>query len=347
MKLRTEDGLTFDDVLLEPQYNEIRSRQDVSLNTRLCKGGPFIQGPLVSANMNSVTESDMMIALNGLGCVGVMHRFMTPVNATFHINRCRGKELPFVVASLGVNGDANELLKLYNQLGVDVICVDVAHGHSRAVKETIISIKELMPDTKVIAGNVATAEATEYLINAGADAIKVGIGPGSLCTTRIVTGCGVPQLTAIAECYAAASKFDIPIIADGGMRNSGDVVKALAAGAESVMSGSFFSGTDEAPGDIVEYREGTNLRKYKKYQGMASADAMTGWKGKGYHAAPEGEATLTPYKGPVEEVVKPILAGIRSGLTYNGAINLEKLRENAVFRKISPNCLIENRPHGK
>lgn len=339
------DGLTFDDVLLVPRYNEIASRKDVSLQTRLVKGGPELAAPLLSANMNTVTESEMMTALSHLGCAGVMHRFMDVERAqvelcTFARDAAPGSP---VIASLGVNGDAEDLLSLYHNLGfVDVICIDVAHGHSLQVLKMIERVKT-STNCKVIAGNVATPSATLALIEAGADAIKVGIGPGSLCTTRLVTGCGVPQLSAIIECSDVANDHDVPIIADGGLRTSGDCVKALAAGASTVMSGSFFSGTDEAPGELVEDHD----RKYKKYQGMASQDAMIGWKGHGYHAAPEGESTLVPYKGPVEKIVKSILAGIRSGMTYHGAHDLAELRKNAAFRRISPSCLIENKPHGK
>lgn len=344
MKFVETEGLTYDDVLLVPQYNTIESRRDVSLTTRIVKGGPEVSAPILSANMNTVTEGAMMVSLSKLGCVGVLHRFMTPERvqqelATFVRD---GEKFSPVVASLGINGDADELLAVYKDLGfVDIICIDVAHGHSFQVLRMIEKVKKA--GFKVIAGNVATAEGTSDLIKAGADAIKVGIGPGSLCTTRLVTGCGVPQLSAVVECHSVAHHHDVPIIADGGLRTSGDCVKALAAGAEMVMSGSFFSGTKETPGELVEHHD----LKYKKYQGMASHDAMIGWKGHGYHAAPEGESTLVSYKGPVENVVKPLLAGIRSGMTYNGAHNLAELREKAVFRRISPNCLVENKPHGK
>jgi IMP dehydrogenase len=345
MQFVDDPGLTFDDVLLVPRYNEISSRQDVCLETRIVKGGEKLAAPLLSANMNTVTESEMMVALSYLGCAGVLHRFLTLDRmetelCTFVRDADAGSP---VIASLGVNGDVDDLLELYKRLGfVDIICIDVAHGHSLQVLDMIKRVKDTT-DCKVIAGNVATPSATRSLIEAGADAVKVGIGPGSLCTTRLVTGVGVPQLTAIFECYWVAEDYDVPIIADGGLRSSGDVVKALAAGAETVMSGSFFCATNEAPGELVE----DHGRKYKKYQGMASKDAMIGWKGPGYHAAPEGESTLVPCKGPVEAVVQSILAGVRSGMTYNGAHNLEELRENAVFRGISPSCLIENRPHGK
>jgi IMP dehydrogenase len=345
MQFVDEPGLTFDDVLLVPRYNTISSRQDVCLETRIVRGGDKIAAPLLSANMNTITESEMMTELSRLGCAGVLHRFLSPEQmevelSTFVRDAPEGSP---VIASLGVNGEVEELLELYRRLGfIDIICIDVAHGHSLQVLDMIRRVKNTT-ECKVIAGNVATASATLALIEAGADAIKVGIGPGSLCTTRLVTGCGQPQLTAIIECYDVAEDYDVPIIADGGLRSSGDVVKALAAGAEMVMSGSFFSGTDETPGEFVEDHD----RKYKKYQGMASKDAMIGWKGPGYHAAPEGESTLVPCKGPVKRVVQSILAGVRSGMTYNGAHNLEELREKAIFREISPNCLIENRPHGK
>lgn len=343
MRFVEGDGLTFDDVLLVPRFNEIESRQDVCLKTRLTKDTE-IECPLISANMDTVTGALMMVAMSNIGGVGILHRFMDLDDTRKAIEYFQ-KYLPpssIVCTSLGVNGEAKERLELLIELKVDVICVDVAHGYSKSVIKMIEYIRGLC-DIQIIAGNVATPSATKDLIHAGAHAIKVGIGPGSLCSTRLVTGCGVPQLSAIIECSETAKEYNVPIIADGGFRYSGDCVKALAAGAESIMSGSFFSGTEEAPGEIVEHKG----KKYKKYQGMASKDAMVGWKGPGYHAAPEGEATLTPYKGTVKEVAEPILAGIRSGLTYNGVRNLDELQENAIFRRISPNCLTENQPHGK
>lgn len=340
------EAYCFDDFLLIPRYNEVKSRQDVTLSTRLTKN-ITIQSPLISSNMDTVTTSPMMAAMRKLGCVGIMHRFMNAKECEdqlWNYQHLLGSVVPPVCVSLGVNGDADELLDLYCNMDVSVICIDVAHGHSQAVVEMIKKVKAKPHHFEIIAGNVATAEATVELIDAGADAIKVGIGPGSMCTTRMVTGNGVPQLSAIMECAEAAERHDVPIIADGGMRNSGDIVKALAAGASTIMSGSFFSGTDEAPGDIVE--DFTTKQKFKKYQGMASNDAMIGWKGR-YHAAAEGEATHTPLKGPVEDIVKTLLAGIRSGLTYQGAHDIVELRKNATFRLISKNSVSENGAHGK
>lgn len=336
---------TFDDVLLIPRFCDIQSRQDVSLKTRLTRN-INIDAPIISANMDTVTELEMMKAMRSMGCVGILHRFMG-LDKT--LEQIRSFDNSPLCVSIGVNGDSKERLDLFIDFGVDVLCIDVAHGHSQAVVDMIKTCKRKSGKIQIIAGNIATFLATRMLIDAGADAIKVGIGPGSMCTTRIVTGNGVPQLSAIINCVEAASG-EVPIIADGGIRNSGDIVKALAAGAETVMVGSLFSGTQETPGEIISDTSSPLAqfhKQYKKYRGMASNDAMIGWKGRGYHAAPEGESKLVEYKGPVENIVKPLLAGIRSGMTYQGSRNLEELRRNAIFTKVSANSVIENQPHGK
>lgn len=346
MRLQKE-GLTFDDVLLVPRYNEIKSRLSVDLGTKFTKN-IRLRNPLVSANMDTVTGGKMMAAMQKMGCIGILHRFLTPQEALAEINKfnnlCGFPQI--ICVSLGV-GNVDELLEVYKGKEVDIICIDVAHGHCKAVVQMIEKVKK--QGFEVIAGNVATPEATADLCNAGADAIKVGIGPGSMCTTRLVTGNGVPQLSAIEECVIAADHYDVPVIADGGIRYSGDIVKALAVGAASVMIGSLLAGTDETPGEKEQLfnQYGDHVNKfYKVYRGMASKDAMTGWKGD-YHAAPEGETSYIKCKGPVEDIVKDLLAGIRSGITYQGVKNLSDLRDVATFRRVSPNCLIENKPHGK
>jgi IMP dehydrogenase len=243
---------------------------------------------------------------------------------------------------VGVNDDWKERIDKLVSPDVDSICIDIAHGHHDKVFDVLKYIKYNYPKLDVICGNVATTMAVKELINAGADAIKVGIGPGSMCTTRIVTGVGVPQFTAIMECARCAGT-EVPIIADGGIRNSGDIVKALAAGASSVMIGSLLSGTSETPGRIIVIKG----QKCKEYRGMASKDAMVNFKGEVPEGiSPEGEATIVPYKGIVHDVLSTLLGGIRSGMTYNDARTIEELTQNAEFRVITSSSVIENGPHG-
>ena len=220
---------------------------------------------------------------------------------------------------------------------VKVLTVDIAHGHSVNMLDTVKYLKDKYPDVKVISGNVATREGTYALIEAGSDAVKVGIGPGSMCTTRIITGCGVPQLTAIAICKEASG--DIPLIADGGIRTSGDIVKAIAAGASCVMLGGLIAGTIETPGEIKGGK--------KQYRGMASKAAQVSWRGElPQGMAPEGEATFVPVKGHLKDVIHELCGGIRSGMSYLNALNLDELRQNARFIKTTTNSVKENYAHG-
>lgn len=352
-----DEYFTFDDVLLQPMYTEIQSRQDVSLKTRLTKN-ITMDIPIISANMDTITESEMMMKMVTLGGIGILHRFMTIEKMIDNAKKfSEWADTPFAF-SIGVGDDAIERIYTINSLGLSnriVVCIDIAHGHCLRVIDLIKKIKnDYFGKIDVIAGNVSTYDGVRHLCLAGADAVKVGIGPGSMCSTRLVTGCGTPQLTAIMQCSVAAKEFNIPIIADGGITKSGDIVKALAAGAESVMIGGLFAGTDETPGEVnisgsFQDRACTiPIRKpYKKYRGMASQDAMIGWKGEGYHATPEGESKTVECKGPVANVVNDLLGGIRSGMTYCNARDLKQLEKNAIFCKVSSNTLIENKPHGK
>lgn len=230
---------------------------------------------------------------------------------------------------------------------VDVIVVDTAHGHSKGVLEAVERIKIEYPNLQLVAGNVATAEATVDLIKAGADAVKVGIGPGSICTTRVVTGIGVPQITAIINCAKAAKEYGVPVIADGGIKYSGDITKAIAAGANVVMAGSLFAGTEESPGEEVLY-EG---RRYKEYRGMGSMGAMdSGSKDRYFQEdtkkyVPEGVEGRIHYRGPLGDVVYQMLGGLKSGMGYVGAKNIEELQEKAKMTKITAASLVENHPH--
>ncbi len=250
-------------------------------------------------------------------------------------------------AAVGITHDMMERVNALVKAQVDVIVVDTAHGHSKGVIDAVKRIKIEYPNLQVIAGNVATAEATIDLIKAGADAVKVGIGPGSICTTRVVTGIGVPQITAVLNCAKAAKEYNIPVIADGGIKYSGDITKAIAAGANVVMVGSLFAGTDESPGEEELY-EG---RRFKVYRGMGSMGAMqAGSKDRYFQEdvnklVPEGVEGRVPYRGPLGDVVYQLLGGLRSGMGYIGAKNIKDLHEKAKFIKITNASLIENHPH--
>jgi len=256
-----------------------------------------------------------------------------------------------VGAAIGVSEDREERVERLLRVGVDILFVDTAHGHSLRVEETVRDIKKSTPDAVVIAGNVATGEGTEYLARAGVDAVKVGVGPGSICTTRIVAGVGVPQLTAIIECQRAAKKHGVPIIGDGGIKYSGDVAKALAAGAETVMIGGLFAGTDESPGDLFLYQG----RSYKAYRGMGSLEAMKEGSRDRYaqdmeqddmKLVPEGIVAKVPYKGPLSESIFQLIGGVRSGMGYLGCLNIAELQEKARFVRITSSGLKESHVHG-
>ena len=250
-------------------------------------------------------------------------------------------------AGVGVTADILDRVDALVKAHVDVIVIDTAHGHSANVLRTVHMVKDAYPDLQVIAGNVATAEATEALIEAGVDCVKVGIGPGSICTTRVVAGIGVPQVSAVMDCYEAARKHNIPIIADGGIKYSGDVTKAIAAGANVCMMGSMFAGCDESPGSFELYQG----RKYKVYRGMGSIAAMeNGSKDRYFQSdakklVPEGVEGRVAYKGFVEDTVFQLLGGLRAGMGYCGARTIEELKENGRFVKISAAALKESHPH--
>lgn len=463
-----KEGLTFDDVLILPGESEILPAE-TDLKTIFAKNVP-LNIPLVSAAMDTVTESEMAIAIARLGGIGVIHRNMTPerqaeevrkvkraqswfiedpfvlgpentvkdalklmeekgisgipivdnerkllgivtrrdllfeddeskplreimttnlVTGTFGISMEEAKEkmkkhkvekLPIVdkegklkylvtfkdilrkleypeanvdshgrlrvAAACGTGEDSKERVKRLIEAGCDVIVIDTAHGHHKRVIEMVKWIKKNF-EIPVVAGNVATREGCRALIEAGADGVKVGVGPGSICTTRVVAGVGVPQLTAIMDCYDEAKKYDIPIIADGGIRYSGDIVKALAAGASSVMIGSLFAGTDESPGETVLY-EG---RKFKVYRGMGSLGAMSQgskdryFQDKQTKFVPEGVEGMVPYRGKVADVVFQLLGGLRSGMGYTGSSNLQELRLKSRFIKITHAGVRESHPH--
>ncbi len=462
-------ALTYDDVLLVPQKSEIKSRQDTDVSTRLTKNIK-INIPLVPANMDTVTESKMAIAMAYLGSVGIIHRFcdidyqvkevkkvkrkqnviidnpftintqaslkdvrakilehncqsflvsdngqdllgivtsrdmdfvtdedtkvidmMTPkeklITAPVGIEIEKAKEilkinkvekLPVVDSAFRIRGliTATDIIKNYNnghaskdakgrllvgaavgsgddfmervkalvEAEVDFLVVDIAHGHSVNAMEAIKKIKATYPTIDVIGGNVATAQGAKDLILAGADSIKVGIGPGSICTTRITTGFGVPQLSAILNCAPVCQQYDVPLIADGGVKQPGDLVKALAAGADSIMIGGQFAGCEETPGQVLSYRG----QQYKISRGMASLTAALSRpnaKEKIEDVTPEGVEARVPFRGPAKNVVNLYVGGLRSGLSYANAHNIKELQEHAQFIRITPAGMIESNSH--
>lgn len=336
------EGITFDDVLLCPAYSEVLPRQ-VNIRGRFSRHIDLAL-PFVSAAMDTVTEAPMAIAMAKAGGLGVIHKNMGIEAQAAEVAKVKAEGLP-VAAGTGVSPDLMERVQALVNAGVDAIVLDSAHGHSKGVIDALKEIKAAYPQMDVVAGNIATSQAAYDLIRAGADGLKVGMGPGSICTTRIVAGMGMPQLTAIAE-VAAVAGDEIPVIADGGMRYSGDVVKALAAGAHCAMCGSLFAGTDEAPGEIIE----VNGQPMKTYRGMGTIKAMLAGSADRYFQkgtkklVPEGVVARVPYKGPVADVLYQLEGGIRAGMGYVGAENLQTLR-SARFVRVSPASVIENHPH--
>jgi IMP dehydrogenase len=334
-------GLTFDDVLLMPCHSEMSSRRSPNLESKVTKNWT-LKTPIISANMDTVTESQMAIKMAELGGLGILHRFMTPEEQVRQVKLMREKISPLglpVAASIGVKEEGMRRADLLAEVGVDILTIDIAHGDSVMMFETLEYVKKKYPKIDVIAGNTAMPEGVRGLIDHGADAVKVGIGPGSMCTTRIITGCGVPQLTAVAMCVLEARKYHVPVIADGGIKTSGDIVKAFAAGAQTVMLGSMLSGCLETPGEIEGGR--------KRYRGMASKDAQVSWRGElPQGMAAEGEARWVACKGSVENIIHELTGGVRSGMTYLNAFTLADIHKNARFMEMTASGMMESKPHG-
>jgi IMP dehydrogenase len=335
---KKDKGITFDDVLLIPNKSDIRSRSIPDLSSRFTKN-ITLERPFISANMDTITESGMMIAMHKMGAVGILHRFLNIQDQIKEIETAKAAGVKVLAASIGVNDDFKDRAAGLVAAGVSVLTIDIAHGHSISMMDTLKWVKDTYPQIEIVAGNVATPEATRDLIEAGASAVKVGIGPGSMCTTRVITGCGVPQLTAIALCYEAAREYDVPVIADGGLKASGDIVKAFAAGASSVMLGSLLSGTIETPGEI---RNGQ-----KQYRGMASKSAQVSWRGGVPEGmAPEGESRFVAIKGHVSDVIHELSGGVRSGMTYVNAMTIKEIQNNARFIEVTSQGRFESVAHG-
>lgn len=343
-------ALTFDDVLLVPKYSDILPTDtDVSV---IIGGKLTLKTPILSAAMDTVTEAKMAVAISKSGGLGIIHRNM---DAEKQVNLVREVKAQgcIVGAAVGVSDEARIRTKALIEAGVDVIVFDTAHGHTKLVVEAVKDARKNYPELIIIAGNIATGDAAKALADAGVDAVKVGMGPGAICTTRIVSGIGVPQFSAIVDVSNALKDSNVSIIADGGIKYSGDITKAIAAGAHCVMLGRMLAGTDESPGDIIE-KEGL---KYKSYRGMGSVGAIgqaNAGQGSGdryfQHKRqgkfiPEGIEGLVPYLGPVAEILEQMVGGLRLGMGYVGAANIKILHEKAEFVKITNAARNEGHAH--
>ncbi|MBI5045311.1 MAG: IMP dehydrogenase [Candidatus Levybacteria bacterium] len=360
-------ALTFDDVLLLPGFSEF-SRNEISLSTSLTRS-IVLDSPFVSSPMDTVTESRLAIALGRLGGIGIIHRNLTIEDQAEETAKVKRQKL-FVGAAVGVGKGFELRVEALVKAGVDVVVIDSAHGFAAPVIAALKYIKSRFPSLEVIAGSIATFDGAKALIKAGADGLRVGMGPGAICTTRVISGMGVPQVTALLETVRAAKPHNIPVIADGGIKYSGDMVKALASGASTVMMGSFFASTLESPGKVhtltrssVPHRFQSILTakktyKFKEYRGMGSIAAMKKgakiksedeFHGKSYYKdrvlVAEGVEGLVPVKGTVENLVEQSIGGIRSGMYYVGAKTIPELWEKAQFIQITQASLTESHPH--
>ena len=343
-----KEALTFDDVTLVPKYSSVLP-SDVITKTSLSKNLQ-LKIPLITSAMDTVTESKMAIAIAKAGGIGVIHRNLDIKKQILEIKKVKSQKL-LVGAAVGA-GD-NEFIRAKKILkeNVDLIVVDTAHGHTKKVGEIITKIKKIKPKKVTLcAGNVATSEAASFLVRLGVDIIKVGIGPGSICTTRLVAGIGVPQLSAILNVKKGLKKKKVSIIADGGIKFSGDIAKALAAGADAVMIGSLFAGTDEAPGKIIK----KNGKLYKSFRGMGSIGAMNKGSADRYYQikqkdkskyVPEGVEGFVKYKGKVDKIFYKLIGGLKSSMGYLGAKKLNLLRTNPKFVKITKAGFYESMVH--
>lgn len=357
-------GLTFDDVLLIPAESHVLPNE-VDLSTQIAKNLK-LKVPFISAGMDTVTESSMAIAMALQGGMGVIHKNMSiqaqagevanvksgALNSMMSHAAVDDQNRLLVAAAVGVTSDTFERAEALFKAGADAIVIDTAHGHSAGVLRKIAEIRDHFPNETLIAGNVATGEGTRALFEAGVDVVKVGIGPGSICTTRVVAGVGVPQISAIYDAASVAYEFGKAIIADGGIKYSGDIVKALAAGGNAVMLGSMLSGTTEAPGEVYE----DNGKKYKSYRGMGSVGAMAqshgssdryfqGGVNEANKLVPEGIEARVEYKGDVSDVIFQMVGGLRSGMGYVGAGDIQTLINQAQFVQITNAGLRESHPH--
>jgi len=322
---------------LVPQYSDIKSRSEVNIGSTL-KGVEY-QLPIMSSPMDTVSEGEMLVAMNKAGGLGVLHRYNTIDEQLRLANEAFARGVSDFAVAVGVTGDYLERAQALVDTGVKTLCLDVAHGHHILMKDALTTLRKKFGNKiTIIAGNVCTLEGVNDLADWGADAVRANIGGGSICSTRIVTGHGLPGLQTIFDC--ARTDRDVKIIADGGIKTSGDIVKALAAGADFVMCGSLLAGTEESPGLVITMPDGTRM---KEYRGMASKDAQMNWRNRS--STPEGVASYIPYKGSVVDILGDLEGGIRSGLSYTGVRTLAELQNKAQWSRQTSAGTVESGTH--
>ncbi len=342
-----KEALTFDDVLLLPKYSNILpSNTNIFLQfTKKIS----LKVPFISSAMDTVTESKMAMAIAREGGLGIIHRNLSIKDQSFEVKKVKKKNL-VVGAAIGTNKEDLERARSLINNGIDIIIIDTAHGHSQKVLKILSKLKKIVKNIPICVGNIATGEAAKKLYNSGADIIKVGIGPGSICTTRMVAGIGVPQISAIMDVKKALNKKKVKIISDGGIKFSGDIAKALAAGADAIMMGSIFAGTDESPGKKFKFKG----KIYKQYRGMGSIGAMSAGSANRYFQnnfkdkskfVPEGVEGRVEYKGKVSKIIYQLQGGLRSSMGYIGAKNLNEINKKAKFIKITKAGFYESMVH--
>lgn len=330
-----KQAFTFDDVLLVPAYNHFESRRLVDPSMTDKTGKLTLSLPVISSNMDTVTEKEMANFMTKKGGMGALHRFLSIEDNIKEFQACTGP----VYVSIGCNDEELKRAEALRDAGAEYFCIDVAHGHAKYVGASLKSLRAMLPNACIMAGNVATYAGADYLASCGADIIKAGIGGGSVCSTRIKTGYGVPMLTCIQDC----ARVDRSIVADGGIRTSGDVVKALAFGADFVMIGGMLAGTKQTPGEVLTKADGSQV---KQYRGMASREAQEDFMGQMQEwKTAEGVATEVPYGEDAEGILNDIIGGLRSGMTYAGAETIPALQRKLDYILVTNNARIESLPH--
>jgi len=342
-----KEALTFDDILLLPRYSNILP-SETSIESNLSKKIK-LKVPFLSSAMDTVTESKMAIAIAKSGGIGVIHRNLSIKKQSEEVYKVKKLNL-LVGAAIGTSKDDLKRANLLIDSGIDLLVIDTAHGHSKKVLETMSIIKKISSTVSLCVGNIATGEAAQKLYNSGADILKVGIGPGSICTTRMIAGIGVPQITALRDVKNAVKNKNIKIISDGGIKFSGDIVKAIASGADAIMMGSIFAGTDESPGKKFKIKK----KYFKVYRGMGSIGAMSAGSSNRYFQknhkdkskfVPEGVEARVEYKGQVAKIIYQLQGGLKSSMGYIGAKNFKEIRKNAKFIKITKAGFYESMVH--
>ena len=334
--MKLKDCISFDDVLLVPKYSEIMSRKEISLNSKLDSNIELCL-PIISSPMDTVTEEKMVSSMSYHGGLGIIHRYNSIEEQVRIVSMCN--DSANIGAAIGVTGDYLERAIALKNSGVNIICVDIAHGHHAMMRHALFVLRNTFgDDIHIMAGNVATLDAFNDLADWGANSIRVGIGGGSICSTRIQTGHGMPTLQSVIEC--SMSDRDASLVADGGIKNSGDIVKCLAAGADFVMLGSILSGTTQSPGEVILEGDG---KRSKIYRGMASKDAQMDWRG--HTSSVEGVTSTVPFKGDLDNIMCDLKTNIRSGLSYTGARTISELQSKSTFVRQTTAGAIESSTH--